>query len=450
MASAVERVAVADRDATDLLTEYANELHDRGVGRPPERVETIPDEYAAPHGAFLVLYEDGEPVACGGIRSLGDGVAEVKRMYVRPAARGQGIGLRLLTELEREARALGYLRVRLDTAAPLHQAEALYRKAGYRDIPDYNGNSAAALWFEKELTPPAEQPGWLLWLALGTIYIVWGSTYLAIRVMVETIPPLMGAGARFLVAGLVFYAVLRVRKGADAVRFGRPQLLAAGAAGGLLLLGGNGLVSVGEKTVPSGLAALIIASVPLWIVLFRRLGNDRIPRLTFVGVFAGFVGVAILLLPGERPEGATVGGMALIVLAAASWATGSYYSRRWPLPGDVFVSTALQMICAGVLMLVLGAAIGEISNVHFGEFSTRSVAGWLFLVTFGSLAAFTAYVWLLKNAPISKVATYAYVNPVVAIFLGWALLSEQITSTILIGAALIVASVALVVTRESG
>jgi drug/metabolite transporter (DMT)-like permease len=142
--------------------------------------------------------------------------------------------------------------------------------------------------------------------------------------------------------------------------------------------------------------------------------------------------------------------MLLIVLAAASWATGSYYSRRWPLPADVFLSTALQMICAGAVMLVLGAAIGELPDVHFAEFSGRSIAGWLFLVTFGSLAAFTAYVWLLKNAPISQVATYAYVNPVVAIFLGWLLLSEQITPTIVIGAALILASVALVVTRESG
>lgn len=450
MASAVERVAVADRDASALLSAYSAELHDKGIGRAPDRVETHPGEYVAPHGAFLVLYEDGRPVACGGVRSLGDGVAEVKRMYVDPSARGRGNGLRLLIELEREARELGYAKLRLDTAAPLREAEALYRKAGYRDIPDYNGNSAAALWFEKDLAPPAEQPAWLTWLALATIYIVWGSTYLAIRVMVETIPPLIGAGARFLVAGLVFYAILRVRKGAAAVRFGKPELLAAAAAGTLLLLGGNGLVSVGEKTVPSGLAALIIASVPLWIVLFRRLGDERIPRLTFVGVFAGFVGVAILLLPGERPEGATVGGMVLIVLAAASWATGSYYSRRWPLPADVFVSTALQMICAGALMLVLGAALGEGSDLHFGEISTRSAAGWLFLVSFGSLAAFTAYVWLLKNVPISKVATYAYVNPVVAIFLGWILLSEEITSVILIGAALIVASVALVVTRESG
>jgi drug/metabolite transporter (DMT)-like permease len=403
----------------------------------------------------VVAYEAGQPIACGGIRSLGDGVGEVKRMYVVPGARRQGQGARLLAALEEEGRRLGFRRLRLDTAAPLHSAIALYRSAGYREIPDYNGNGAAALWFEKELAAGGEAaaaapPPWLVWLALATIYLIWGSTYLAIRVMVETVPPLLGAGVRFLLAGLIFYSVLRLRRGAAAVRFSRANLLAAAGAGTLLCFGGNGLVTVAEQNVPSGIAATVIASVPLWIVLMRKLSRESINRVVLAGVLLGFAGVAVLMLPGERPAGVSIGGMLLIVVAAACWAAGSYYPRRWPLPSDAMLSTALQMVTAGAVMVVVGSAFGELADVHVSEFSAKSIAGFAWLVTAGSLVAFTAYVWLLKNAPISKVATYAYVNPVVAIFLGWLLLSEKITSTIVIGATLIIASVALVVSRESG
>jgi drug/metabolite transporter (DMT)-like permease len=268
--------------------------------------------------------------------------------------------------------------------------------------------------------------------------------------MVETVPPLLGAGARFLVAGLIFYSVLRLRRGAAAVRFSRANLLAATAAGTLLCFGGNGLVTVAEQHVPSGIAAVVIASIPLWIVLLRKLSHESINRVALLGVLIGFAGVAVLLLPGERPAGVPVGGMLLLVLAAGFWAIGSYYPRRWPMPPDSMLSTALQMITSGAVMVVLAAVTGELGTVHVSEFSLRSIAGFAWLVTAGSLVAFTAYVWLLKNAPISKVSTYAYVNPVVAIFLGWLLLSEKITSTVLIGAALIIASVALVVSRERG
>jgi drug/metabolite transporter (DMT)-like permease len=194
----------------------------------------------------------------------------------------------------------------------------------------------------------------------------------------------------------------------------------------------------------------VIASVPLWIIIFRRFSRDPINRVALVGVLIGFAGVAVLMLPGEQPEGVSLSGMLLLVLAAVCWAVGSYYGRRWPLPPDVFLSTALQMITSGAVMLVLGAAVGELGDVHVSEFSGRSIAGFVWLVTAGSLVAYTAYVWLLKNAPISKVSTYAYVNPVVAIFLGWALLSEDITTTVVVGGTLIIASVALVVSRESG
>jgi GNAT superfamily N-acetyltransferase len=271
----VRPLATSDPSATALLDAYAVEIESRFVQRPASRVATHAGEYVEPAGTFLVVYDDGEPVACGGIRALPDGSAEVKRMYVLPAARGRGIGAQLLARLEDEARRLGYRRVRLDTASSLTEAQALYRAAGYREIGDYNGNTAAAHWFEKELEPeePAAgpPPGWLVWLALGTIYVIWGSTYLAIRVMVETVPPLLGAGFRFLVAGAIFYAFLALRRGLPAVRFTGRELLAAGAAGTLLCFGGNGLVTVAEQDVPSGIAATLIASVPLWIILFRRL-----------------------------------------------------------------------------------------------------------------------------------------------------------------------------------
>ncbi|MFL5894937.1 MAG: GNAT family N-acetyltransferase [Thermoleophilaceae bacterium] len=448
----VRRVAADAPESAELLDAYAAELDERMVDREPCRIDTVPAEYEEPSGVFIVMRENGRAVACGGLRTLGEGVGEVKRMYVVPNARGRGIGKRMLAALEDEARRLGFAVVRLDTADPLREAQELYRAAGYRDIPDYNGNAAATWWFEKELGDSRAAdapPTWKVWLALTTVYLVWGSTYLAIRVMVETMPPLLAAGVRFSLAGGVFYAVLRVRRGRRAVRFGRPQLAAAAVVGLLLPFGGNGLVTIAEQHVPSGLAALVIASVPLWVVILRGLSRERIARLTVVGVLIGFAGVALLLLPGTQPKGASVGGMLLCVAAAGSWASGSYFSRRLPLPSDVFLATALEMICGGVAMVVVALAVGEGGDVHVGAFSLKSLAGFAWLVTAGSLGAYTAYVWLLKNVPISKAATYAYVNPVVAIFLGWALLSEQITATIVIGAALIVASVAVVVSRES-
>lgn len=442
-------LGTSDPTAAALLSAYAAELDERAIERPPDRVVTLPAEFEHPHGAFLVVYDAGEPVACGGVRPLGDGIAEIKRMYVAPRARGRGIGARLLSRLETEARALGYGRVRLDTAAELTEAQALYRAAGYREIPDYNGNPAAAHWFEKDLGGAAPSAR-LVWIALGAIYLIWGSTYLAIRVMVETVPPLLGAGFRFFIAGAVFYLVLRLRRGPDAVRFTWPQLWAATVSGTLLCFGGNGLVTVAEQDVPSGIAATLIASVPLWIILMRAFGRDPINPVALAGVLMGFAGVGILMLPGERPAGVPLGMMLLLVLAAALWASGSYYGRRLPLPGDVMLSTALQMVTSGLLMVVAGASAGEFGDVHVARFSLESIAGFAWLVTIGSLVGYTAYVWLLKHAPISKVSTYAYVNPVVAIFLGWILLDEKITGTIAGGGALIVASVALVVSRETG
>lgn len=284
--------------------------------------------------------------------------------------------------------------------------------------------------------------------ALATVYVVWGSTYLAIRVMVETIPPLLGAGTRFLLAGAIFLTFLRLR--GRSLRITRAQLAGAALVGTLLTFGGNGLVTVAEQDVPSGLAALLVATVPLWVVLYRAVARERVSTTTAVSVALGFLGVALLVLPGDRPDGASLGGVLLVVLAAGLWALGSFWSKKVELPEDAFLSTAVQMLVGGAAMVLVGLAAGEAGELGADAFALDSVLAFAYLVTFGSLLAFTAYVWLLQNAPISTAATYAYVNPVIAIVLGWAILSEEITPLVIAGAAVIVASVAAVVRDESG
>jgi drug/metabolite transporter (DMT)-like permease len=296
----------------------------------------------------------------------------------------------------------------------------------------------------------ARERGWLLWAALATIYVVWGSTYLAIRVMVETMPPLLAAGVRFATAGAIFWVVLRVAAGPQRVRVTRRQLAGAGLMGLLLPFGGNGLVTVAEQDVPSGLAALIIGVVPLWVVLFRSVHGDRVPGVTLAGVAVGFAGLALVVLPGDRPGDAPLWGVLLTLVASLSWAAGSFYSRRLPLPKDAFASTAFQMLLGGIAMIAAGLVAGEAGDVRLSAFSADSLLAFAYLIFIGSLLAFTAYVWLLRNAPISTVATYAFVNPVIAIFLGWAILSEEVTATVVIGALAVVLSVASVVRRESG
>lgn len=294
-----------------------------------------------------------------------------------------------------------------------------------------------------------DAPTWLIWAALWTVYIIWGSTYLAIRVAVETMPSLLMAGVRFFVAGLVIFIAILARKGGNGVRVTRREVASSALIGSLLCLGGNGLVTIAEEKVPSALAALLVASVPLWVVLWRFVARDRIPPTTLAGVVVGFIGVAILVLPGEHPGGADITGMLTVVLAASLWATGSFFSKRVSLPRDPFLSTSVQMLTGGAIMTLAGLLRGEAAGVDVASFSTASLLAFAYLIVFGSLLAFTAYVWLLQHAPISKVATYAYVNPVVAIFLGWLILDETITTTIVVGATVIVASVAAIVRMES-
>jgi drug/metabolite transporter (DMT)-like permease len=214
-------------------------------------------------------------------------------------------------------------------------------------------------------------------------------------------------------------------------------------------MGANAVVSVAEVDVPSSMAALLIASVPLWVILYRRALGDRVAAISVVAVLAGFAGVALLLLPGKQTGGAPLLALLTVVAAAAMWAGGSVASPRLRLPPDPFVSGAWQMLLGGGVCLLTAALTGEIGDFQPAELSARSLIGLAYLVVFGSWLAFTAYAWLLQNAPLSKVATYAYVNPVVAIALGWAILDEAVTSITFAGAAVIVASVAAVVRTEA-
>jgi drug/metabolite transporter (DMT)-like permease len=267
--------------------------------------------------------------------------------------------------------------------------------------------------------------------------------------MVETMPPLLASGMRFLAAGAIFWVALRLSRGSRRVRVTWREVGGAGAIGTLLVFGGNGLVSVAEQEVPSGLAALIVGSVPLWVVLLRTVTGDRVALTTLGGVAVGFAGLALLVLPGDRPGDAPLLGVLTVLVAAASWASGSFFSRRTTQPDDALVATAWQMILGGLVSFAVGTAFGELGEVDPSAFSADSLIAFAYLIFIGSLVAFTAYVWLLKNVPISMVATYAYVNPVIAIFLGWAILSEEVTLTVIAGAAAIVASVAVVVRQES-
>jgi drug/metabolite transporter (DMT)-like permease len=292
-------------------------------------------------------------------------------------------------------------------------------------------------------------PNWQVWIGLWIVYLVWGSTYLAIRVVVETVPPFLSAGARFGFAGAAMLAFLAVRRGPAAVlRLERAQLLSCLAVG-TLLMGANAVVSLAEVEVPSSMAALLIASVPLWVILYRRGLGDRVAARSVGAVLVGFAGVALLLLPGKQTGGASLVGLLACVGAAAMWAGGSVASPRLSLPRDTFVSGAWQMLLGGGVCALTGALVGEFGDLDVAEFSLRSVAGLAYLVVFGSWLAFTAYAWLLQNAPVSRVATYAYVNPVVAIALGWAILDESVTTITFAGAAIIIASVAAVVRTES-
>jgi len=289
-----------------------------------------------------------------------------------------------------------------------------------------------------------------VWVALWTVYLVWGSTYLAIRVVVHpthgaAVPPLIGAGARFFVAGLVMLAFTVRRPAADGLpdRLGWRQWGSAAIVGTALLLGGNGLVSIAEKRVASGPAAVIIATVPIWATLLgASVGHERIGLRHAIGLLLGFGGVAVLVV-GSGGGRLSVVGVVELVLAALCWSAGSVWSRTAPMPRRPLVMTGMEMLCGGLGCLVAGLLTGELSDLHLSAVPARSWVSLAYLVVFGSMLAYTAYVWLLGNAPLSLVTTYAYVNPLVAVLLGVVLLGEAFTARTAVATVVIVAGGAI-------
>ncbi len=283
--------------------------------------------------------------------------------------------------------------------------------------------------------------------AFALVYVIWGSTYLGIRFAIETIPPFLMAGVRFVIAGGILYAFVMLR-GARAPN--RRQWVAASIIGALLLLGGNGAVVWAELRVPSGLVALLVTTEPLCVVLidWARPKGQRPRPGELIGLMLGFAGVVILVSPAELVGGGfeiDPLGAVVVLFAAVSWALGSIYSRHAPAHQSAFLMTGMKMLTGGFLLLLAGTAAGEWSRLDVGAISARSWFALAYLIVFGALIAFTAYIWLLKNTTLARASTYAYVNPIVAVLLGWLLASEPMNSRVIAAAAVIVAGVVIVV-----
>lgn len=285
-------------------------------------------------------------------------------------------------------------------------------------------------------------------VALLIVYVVWGSTYLGIAIMIETMPPLLAAGVRYGSAGLIMLTVLMAHARLAGSRLERPtraQWQAALIAGTLLLLGGNGGVVLAELLIPSGVAAVLIATLPIWLAVFDAVARRRRPSgLVIGGLAAGLVGVAILLAPVEGIDRLNPLGVALCLGAAVSWALGSLYTRGAAMRHGA-LGSGMTMVGGGMALLVAGVLLGEVARTDLDAISTRSWIAFGYLVLFGSIIAFTAYTWLLAHVSVSTVGTYAYVNPIVAVALGAIFLSEPITPRTLLAAAIIIGAVVAMV-----
>ncbi len=302
-------------------------------------------------------------------------------------------------------------------------------------------------------TPAAPYRGPGIWLGMLVLYIVWGSTYLGIAVAVDTIPPFLMAAVRFTIAGgvLLVWSLARDRSGfvAPTRREWRDSFI----VGGLLLGGGMGMVSFGELTIPSGITALLIALMPVWIAIFGRLLlGERLPRTAVVGIAVGFVGVGFLVGPSAGGGAGALDpiGLGAVLLSPICWSLGSLFaSHRAVLPGKPLLATSAQMLAGGVVLAVMGGLHGEFGVFRLDAISTESLVAFTYLVVIGSLLAFTTYGWLLRVAPLPLIATYAYVNPVVAVALGALVLNEPIEPRTLLAGGIIVFAVALIVTARS-
>jgi drug/metabolite transporter (DMT)-like permease len=283
--------------------------------------------------------------------------------------------------------------------------------------------------------PPAA-----VWAALGAIYVIWGATYLGMEIAIETLPPFLMASLRFLLAGAILFAIFRPRE-----RPTRRQWLSAAIVGAFLLVGGNAMVAVAQQRIDTGVAALIVATVPLFLALgdFAATGRRLAPQAV-LGIVVGFAGIALLVHPGGDID---LFGAFICLLAPLSWAIGSLYARTAQLPSNLLLGSGMEMLAGGALLLGVGYASGE--RLHVSEVSARSWIALAFLVVFGSIVAYSSYVWLLKVAPTELVGTYAYVNPVIAVLLGAVFLNEAITPWVLLAGAAIVVSVALIVRAQT-
>jgi drug/metabolite transporter (DMT)-like permease len=286
-----------------------------------------------------------------------------------------------------------------------------------------------------------------VWIALGTIYIVWGSTFMAIDLAVRTIPPFLAMGARHVFAGTVLLLWGLARGPRE--RIGRPQLVATAIFGLALFLGGHGSLAWAQQEIPSGVAALIIATIPLWVAIFDRLVfGKRLAGRAILGLAIGFGGVAVLVDPvGGGPIDTAAALVA--VFAAASWAGGSLFSRDAPMPQNAMVAAGLASLFGGVALLAGAGVRGEYSGFDLSQVSAASAFGEVYVIVMGSFVGLTSYVWLLRAAPISLVATYAYVNPVIAVLIGALFLDETLPASILVAGAAIVAAVAMIVSAPA-
>lgn len=289
----------------------------------------------------------------------------------------------------------------------------------------------------------------LIILAFAAVYLLWGSTYLAIRFAIETLPPFLMAGTRFSLAGAILFTWALLQ--GDSIRSSFSEWPKAFAIGALLLLGGNGGVTWAEKYIPSGFAALLIATEPLWVVILNWAMSHKRPNWkVLLGVFIGLVGVALLVGGGLRGgiNASSISLIAAVVIlfAAFAWAAGSVYASRYPIKTSTSMASGMQMLGGGSLLFLFGLIVGDAQRLNLGAASWLSIGAFFYLLVFGSLVGFTAYSWLLRNVSPARAATYAYVNPVVAVLLGWSLVNEPLTLRMVIAAAIIIGSVALITT----
>jgi drug/metabolite transporter (DMT)-like permease len=300
---------------------------------------------------------------------------------------------------------------------------------------------------------PAPKRGAPIWLGMLILYVVWGSTYLGIAIAVETIPAFLMAAARFLLAGLILLAWSIAREGRSFVLPSRREWRDSAIVGALLLAGGNGLVAFSEQTLPSGIAALLVGLMPVWVAILGGIFlGDRLPRLAVVGIAIGFVGVGILVGPSAFGGVGALDPVGLVagLLAPVAWAGGSLFaSRRAALPRRPLVAAGLQMTLGGLVLAVMAVLSGELTTFDPAAVTRDSLLALAYLTVIGSILAFTVYGWMLRAAPLPLVATYAYVNPVVAVILGWLVLGEPIDARTIVAGAVIIFAVALIVTARS-